>query len=313
MGGRKKATISNFTIMKNQTIFITLFSALFCISAQANAQGQSGVDSTGLPGDNFSLQGALHLFQHAASPEDFEKQLNTESNHVNNLDLNADGEIDYIRVIDKADGDVHAFILQVPVSEKENQDIAVIEIEKTGPESAVLQILGDEEIYGEQIIVEPAEEEVKPSGNKGGSLDAESGIAAIVVNVWVWPSVRFIYAPAYRPWISPWRWHYYPTWWRPWRPFAWRAWHPYHRTYHRSFVVVNTHRVVRAHRVYTPVRTTSVTVRHRHATAVGNYKVHRTTATVKGPRGNTTQIRKTTVKGPRGNVKASRTTVRRRH
>lgn len=57
--------------------------------------------------------------------------INSEDNHVNNLDLNADGDIDYIKVIDKSDGDVHAFVLQVIVSETENQDIAVIEMEKT--------------------------------------------------------------------------------------------------------------------------------------------------------------------------------------
>lgn len=288
--------------------------ALLSLTFPANAQDQSAIDSTGLPGDHFSLQGALQLFKQAASPEDFEKQLNTESSHVNNLDLNGDGEIDYVRVIDMMENDVHAFVLQVPVSEKESQDIAVIELEKTGESSAVIQIIGDEDIFGEQVIVEPTEEE-KTGGNKGGGVYLKNTLnaGAIVVNVWVWPSVRFVYAPAYRPWVSPWRWRHYPVWWRPWRPFTWHVWHPYHRHYHRSFAVVHTHRVTRAHHVYTPVRTTSVTVRTRHSTAIGNYKVKRTTATVKGPRGNKTTVRKTTVKGPKGNVRASKTTVRRRN
>ncbi|MBL0110193.1 MAG: hypothetical protein IPP42_04700 [Saprospiraceae bacterium] len=56
--------------------------------------------------------------------------LNQDDNHVNNLDLNDDGEVDYIRVIDNMDGDAHALVLQVVVSATENQDIAVIEIEK---------------------------------------------------------------------------------------------------------------------------------------------------------------------------------------
>ena len=303
-----------FISMKNPINFFSLLLALISWTIQVIGQGQSGIDSTGLPGDNFSLQGALHLFQQVATPEEFEKQLNTESNHVNNLDLNGDGEIDYIRVIDMMENDVHAFVLQVPVSDKENQDVAVIELEKTGESSAIVQIVGDEEIFGEQVIVEPTEEE-KPGGNKGGGVYLKNTLSAgaIVVNVWGWPTVRFVYAPAYRPWVSPWRWRHYPVWWKPWRPFAWRAWHPYHRHYHRSFVVVHTHRVTRAHHVYTPVRTRSVSVHTRHATAVGNYKVKRTTATVKGPRGKTTTVRKTTVKSPRGNVKRSRTTVKRRH
>lgn len=86
--------------MKIASRIISIFTSLVCI-VTLNAQNESGIDSTGLPGDNFSLQGALQLFQNASSPEDFEKQLNTESNHVNNLDLNGDGDIDYIRVVDK--------------------------------------------------------------------------------------------------------------------------------------------------------------------------------------------------------------------
>src|SRR5258705_1849693 len=128
---------------------------IFCSFFTIMTQAQSGTDSTGLPGDNFSLQGALQMFQKSSSIEEFEKLINAEDNHVNNLDLNEDGDIDYVRVIDKMDKDVHAFILQVAVSENENQDIAVIELEKTGAENAVIQIAGDEDIYGEQVIVEP--------------------------------------------------------------------------------------------------------------------------------------------------------------
>jgi hypothetical protein len=288
--------------------------AVLLLALQTNSLSQAGIDSTGLPGDNLSLQGVLQLFKQSASPEEFEKQLNTESSHVNNLDLNGDGEVDYIRVIDMTENDVHAFVLQVPVAENENQDVAVIELEKTGEATAVIQIIGDEEIYGEQIIVEPTEEE-KTGGSKGGQVYLKNTLNAdaIVVNVWVWPSVRYVYAPAYRPWVSPWRWRHYPVFWRPWRPFTWHVWHPYYRHYHHSFGVVHVHRVTRAHHIYTPHRTASVTVRTRNSNAIGNYKVKRTTATVKGPRGNTTQVRKTTVRGPRGNVKASRTTVRRKH
>ena len=86
-------------------------------------------DSTGLPGDQFSLEGAIELFKKADSPETFEKLLNDQKSGVNNLDLNEDGDIDYVKVISKQDGDLHLFILQVPVSEGENQDIAVIGLE----------------------------------------------------------------------------------------------------------------------------------------------------------------------------------------
>lgn len=83
-----------------------------------------------VPGDNFSLQGALELFKKSASPEEFERMLNSPQAEVNNLDLNGDGDIDYIRVIDRNEGNVHAFILQAVISERESQDVAVIELEK---------------------------------------------------------------------------------------------------------------------------------------------------------------------------------------
>src|SRR5690606_31972183 len=122
--------------------------------------------------------------------------------------------------------------------------------------------------------------------------------------------VRFVYTPLYRPWISPWRWRYYPTWWRPWRPLHWHGWHPRRLHYHTGFVVVHTHRVGRAHRVYAPYRSASVTVRTRHSVAVNNYRVSRTRTSVTGPRGKTTTVKKTTVTGPRGN-KATKVKVRR--
>jgi hypothetical protein len=255
-------------------------------------------DSTGLPGDHFSLQGALEMFKQSSSPEEFEKLLNTQDKNVNNLDLNEDGEIDYIKVIDKADKDVHAFVLQVAVSENENQDIAVIELEKTGDTTAVLQIVGDEDIFGEQVIVEASDEgdEVMADDSNGGH--GPSAVfyepKRVVVNVFFWPGVRFVYRPAYTPWVSPWRWRHYPGWWKPWRPVRWHVFHPLCFHYHRHFAVVHTHRVMVAHRVYTPHRVSSVTVRTRTTVARGNYKVTRTTkrTAVTGPAGNT-RVRKT--------------------
>ncbi|MBI5474257.1 MAG: hypothetical protein HY961_18125 [Ignavibacteriae bacterium] len=278
--------------MKTVLLCLTL---IFIAAASSYSQDR---DSTGLPGDNFSLQGALEMFKKAGSPEEFEKLLNTQDNHVNNLDLNGDGDIDYVRVIDKMDKDVHAFVLQVPVSETENQDIAVVELEKTGDDNATVQIVGDEDIYGEQTIVEPdgggddSEEEGEGGNGPFAPTNYMSTVAPrIVVNVWVWPSVRYVYAPGYRVWVSPWRWRAYPVWWRPWRPFAWRVFHPFRARYHAGFAVVHTHRVVRAHRVYTPVRVSSVTVRTRHSASVTRYRTTRS-ATIKTKHG-TTKVKTT--------------------
>ena len=293
--------------MKKIPLLLSLTTALLLFSGAAYSQDS---DSTGLPGDHFSLQGALEMFKKANSIEEFEKLINSESNNVNNLDLNADGEIDYVSVIDKSDKDAHAFVLQVAVSATENQDIAVIELEKDGDESAVLQIVGDEEIYGEQMIVEPSDgtdgEDDSPAKN-GPSFNFNE--ANIIVNVWLWPSVRFVYRPAYVPWVSPWHWRSHPNWWHPWRPAPWRVFHPRVIVFHPYCRVVHTHRVIVAHRVYTPYRSTSVFVHTRHVSAVTHYRNTRTIRTVRvaGPRGVRTT---TTVRGKDGDVKYKETKVR---
>jgi hypothetical protein len=253
----------------------------------ALADDGAAKDSTGLPGDHFSLQGALEMFQKAGSPEEFEQLLNTQDNHVNNLDLNGDGEVDYIRVVSTMKDDAHTFVLQVPVSETESQDVAVIELEKNGADNAMVQIVGDADIYGEQTIVEPKgegedEDDGEVEGVEPGKGPSASFAAAtmlmprVVVNVWTWPMVRSVYAPGYRVWVSPWRWRAYPAWWHPWRPLAWRVFHPFRYRRHVPFVAVRTHRVVRAHGLYAPHRTTSVTVVRRHGPAVDRYRVTRT-------------------------------------
>lgn len=282
------------------SLFIPLwFLFLPGLSTVVTARDTVEPDSTGLPGDHFSLEGALELFKTSSSPEDFEKRLNQEDGHVNNLDLNEDGEVDYIRVVGHMEGDMQVLVLQVDVSAKESQDIAVIEMERQGEDEVVLQIIGDEDVYGESVIVEPYEQyTVEPDAPR------QTEPSRVVVNVWTWPAVRYMYAPGYTVWVSPWRWRAYPTWWRPWRPLRWSAWHvrvtPFRA--HRYHVVTN-HRVVRAHKVYVPRRTHSTVVKSKTTTVVktrkGTVKKTTTTTKVKGPRGNTKVKQKTKVTGKR--------------
>lgn len=307
--------------------FYLLPGLLFCLlfnTPSLQAQNQSEPDSTGLPGDNFSLAGALELFKKASSPEEFEKLLNSEDSQVNNLDLNGDGNTDYIRVIDKQDNNVHVFILQALISQTESQDIAVIELEKTGAGNAMVQIVGDEDIYGEQVIVEPGDASDNAYRYAAGPpvahgphvsfddklFDSGNGI---VINVWFWPCVRFVYAPAYRVWVSPWAWVRRPVWWHPWRPLRWYAYRPIYVRYRPHYTVVHTHRIVHARTIYRPVRVSSVTVRTRNQVVVNNYRVNRTAQrkTVTTVHGNQYRVTKksTTVSGPRGHKATKKTTT----
>jgi hypothetical protein len=241
--------------------------------------GVQAQDETGLPGDNFSLEGALEMFKKAQNPGEFEKMLNTKENGVNNLDLNQDGDIDYIRVINKKDGDVQLFVLQALVSSSESQDVAVIELEKTGDDNAVIQIVGDEDIYGVSKLVEPSDEDQVTAFDETFSTRPHGPNAAfapsgLVVNVWFWPSVRFVFAPRYVVWVSPWRWYHYPTWWRPWRPLAWDIYAPICYHYRPRYVIVHNYRIARAPHIYRPMRVSSVSVYNRNRVVVNNYRTN---------------------------------------
>lgn len=270
------------------------------------------IDSTGLPGDHFSLEGALALLKRAESPEAFEKLLNSEDTYVNNLDLNEDGDIDYIRVVDHGEEDAHVLVLQAIISKDESQDIAVIEIEKTGESEAILQIIGDEDLFGEEVIVEPFEEE---SAGKGGPYETWESVR-LIVNVWLWPSVRYIYRPGYEIWVSPWRWMHYPTWWRPWRVHTFRWMVGVRPHYHLHFHPVHIHRVSKAHRIYAPRRTTSIIVHKNYNTRLINYRSQRgitntkRTTIVEGPGGGKTVVQKSQTNKVKRNRDGSATIVK---
>lgn len=211
-------------------------------------------------GENFSLEGALAVFKKSNSLEEFEKLINQEDNNVNNLDLNNDGETDYVTVEDIKENDTHVIVLSTYLGDNEKQDIATIGIEKTGKEEAVLEITGDSELYAENTIVEPFDIAESMDKSKSGPNTPEITSTRIIVNVWFWPSVRFLYAPGYVIWVSPHHWHYYPRWWRPWKIYHRRIFYKKcasHRVYyHRT----PTHRVVLARKIYAPKRHSSTLI-----------------------------------------------------
>lgn len=215
-------------------------------------------DNPEFAGENFSLEGALSMLKKSSTIEEFEQLINDERNEINNLDLNNDGNIDFITIEDVVENNKHVLVLTALVGENEKQDIATIAIEKTGDEEAQLQIFGDEDLFAENTIVEPFEANEKMGSEKGPAMP-EIITTRVVVNVWSWPSVRFVFTPGYTVWVSPVRWAVYPRWWKPWRPirhtlFIGRC-HAHKVFFHRT----PTRRVV-VHKSYRAKRHTSTTV-----------------------------------------------------
>jgi hypothetical protein len=269
--------------MKNVLPYLILL-LISSLSISIYAQSNDEPEALGLPGDNLNLYAVLDVFQKSKTLEDFEKAINDEEGKINNLDLNNDNTIDYIQVVSEKKGDSHLIILQVSVNKSEKQDVAVIEVGKDKNGQVVVQIIGDEELYGKDYIVEPAEV-AKVSGTPNPGYKGEG---TVIINnnnnttnnyntnsgstVSGWPVIIYMFSPLFIPWRSPWYWGYYPPYWRPWRPVFYHNYWGYHRHYygnhyyHRTVIIRNP-----GHRVYySNRRTTSVVVRNNRVN--GNYR-----------------------------------------
>lgn len=237
-----------FIIMKKM-LFIWLLSGMFISAATSQ---YDDAFPTGYEGDNFSLEGALDLFKNSYSLDQFERKLNTEANWVNNLDLNYDGRADYIRVEHISQGDFHAVVLQALVGSRDIQDVAVIEIEKVSRRDAILQIIGDEDLFGEEVIVEAFDRNTMLSGN--GNYYSNSRYGGNYVNVYNWAPVQFIFSRNYVRYVSPYNYNYYPTWWNPWSRCGFDVFRPRVRHYSSFYRPVRVHRVRNVHQFYKPHR-----------------------------------------------------------
>jgi hypothetical protein len=214
--------------------------------------------------EGLDLVAVGELFKDSKDLEAFEKALNDPAVGVNNLDLDDNGDVDFIRVVEEVKDDTHVIILQVPLAKNEFQDVATIEIEKNGKEEYNFQIRGNEEFYGVDYYVAPAD-----------------------VHIYRWPIVSLIYTPVYRPYRSTFYFGFYPGWYHPFHPVAAALYHT--RTV--RFTTRATFAITRTPRVKS---VTKVHYTAHHSTLVK----HKTTVT--HSRGRTTVTRSTAVRNRRG-------------
>src|SRR4030095_8906383 len=187
-----------------------------------SAFSQEKVDTTnklGLAGDGLDLYAVLDLFQNSKTIEAFEKSLNDKENKINNLDLDLDKKVDFIKVVtekqDKKNDDSYMFILRVDVSKTESQDVAVILLDRDKDKKVSMQIVGDEELYGKDYVIEPkGNSPVTPNpaykGEDPVTVTVEAPATTVVVQQA--PVVQYVYSPAYVPYTPPYYYGYYPGW-----------------------------------------------------------------------------------------------------
>ena len=144
--------------------------------------------------DNLDLRAVATVFGDAKDLEDFERRLNDPKTQISNLDLNNDNYVDYLRVIETVEGNVHLVVVQAVLEKDVFQDVATIEVDRDSNNRVQVQVVGDVYMYGTNYIYEPVYVHTP-----------------IIYNTfWV---------GNYRPYYSSWYWGYYPSYYSYWNPF----------------------------------------------------------------------------------------------
>jgi len=169
--------------------------------------------------DNLNLEAVASLFGESDNLVDFERKLNDPKNEISNLDLNEDGYIDYLRVIEVENHGDHLIVIQAVLGDDLFQDVATIEMERVENSHYSVYIIGNEFIYGENFIIEPV--------------------------YFHRPSIcDYLFGPLYQPWRSPYYWGYYPDY------YVYRKPYPAYRYWHRVNRHINSHNHYRYHDSY---------------------------------------------------------------
>ncbi len=146
---------------------------------------------------NLNLNAVASIFGQSEDLYEFERRLNDPDRQISNLDLNRDGNVDYLRVIETKDNGMHLIIIQAVLGDDYFHDVATIEIQRDDNDM-VVQIIGDSRIYGDNYFIEPV----------------YVNTPAIYSYFWAGWSGGVVHHAYY----SPYRWGYYPPRYRPWRP-----------------------------------------------------------------------------------------------
>jgi hypothetical protein len=93
------------------------------------------------------LDAVTVLAKKSKDATDFERLLNSQTEAVNNIDLNEDAKVDYINVTEYGNGNRRGFSLTTEISPGKVQEIATIDFQKNG-ESGVIQTTGSPSLYG---------------------------------------------------------------------------------------------------------------------------------------------------------------------
>ena len=175
-------------------------------------------------GDNLNLQALGELVKNSTSAQDIEDKLNT-TGSINNLDLDNDGNVDYIKVTEYGSGNQRGFSFTVDLPNNQSQEIATIEVNQ-GTNGAQMNIQGNQYVYGNNAYYQ-----------------SHYSLGDLMI-------MHYLFS-YHRPYYSPYHYGYYPRYYRSYRSA------PYSSYRTRVSTTTRTTRITRS----TPsVRTTTRTI-----------------------------------------------------
>jgi len=158
--------------------------------------------------EGLDLKAVANLFGEVKDLGEFEEKLNSSKLHLCNLDLNGDGQVDYLRVVEvEEEKDRHLVLIQAVLAKDIYQDVASIYVENNGNKNVTVQVIGDAYIYGENYVIEPVY------------------IYRPVIYDWFW-------GPGWVCYSSPWYWGYWPGWYAPYPCWGYRDYWVHVHVYH---------------------------------------------------------------------------------
>lgn len=281
-----------------KTIYSIAITTLLTVSSMF-AQDVTTVRATNSDiSDNLDLRAVASIFGDSKDLEDFERKLNDPEVQISNLDLNRDGRVDYLRVIEAVESNTHLIILQSVLGADTFQDVATIEVERDRNNNVQVQVVGNTYLYGSNYIYEPV----------------------YVHRPIIWD---VFWMSSYRPYYSPWYWDYYPTYYSYWAPYPMYRYRNnvhIHINNYNTYNYVDTRRSTRAVAMHNTRRANAYERANpnnnftRRTNAPNRYALEQTRATAGGTRSqgtapvrNGSQTTRSTAGNTRNSVQADNT------
>ena len=164
-------------------------------------------------GDNLDLQALGALVQKSQNAQSIEDSLNSNGS-INNLDLDGDGNVDYIKVTEYGSGNTRGFSFAVDLPNNQSQEVATIEINQNG-NNAQMNINGNQQLYGQN-----------------NSYQSHISVSDLLIMHYLFSSHSYYH--------SPYRYGYYPRYYHSYRSVPVRSYHSRVSPYRSSSTITRT-------------------------------------------------------------------------